>query len=146
MLRGHVACQRSGRRRVLSSINAGATRLYVRLGPMAYVMGHKQRAFACAGSGEQGLHTCQHRTLAYPKVLLGLEPYRGSDLPRGSGPVCIQGPGDLLWGSGLTEAWCLSSPRGALWPTRPVELGAVLRVVRRRRMGAMLLCYRRGYP
>jgi hypothetical protein len=113
---------------------------------MAYVMGHKQRAFACAGSGEQGLHTCQHRTLAYPKVLLGLEPYRGSDLPRGSGPVCIQGPGDLLWGSGLTEAWCLSSPRGALWPTRPVELGAVLRVVRRRRMGAMLLCYRRGYP
>jgi hypothetical protein len=80
---------------------------------MAYVMGHKQRAFACVGSGEQGLHTCQHRTPAYPKVLLVAEPCRGSDLPRGSGPVCIQGPGDLLWGSGLTEAWCLSSPRGA---------------------------------
>jgi hypothetical protein len=89
MLRGHVAHQRSGRRRVLSSINAGATRLYARLGPMAYVMGHKQRAIACAGSGEQGLHTCQHRTPAYPKVLLVPEPYRGSDLPRGSGPVCI---------------------------------------------------------
>jgi hypothetical protein len=65
---------------------------------MAYVMGHKQRAFACAESGEQGLHTCQHRTPAYPKVLLVPEPCRGLDLPRGSGPVCLQGPGDLLWG------------------------------------------------
>jgi hypothetical protein len=43
MLRGHVTCQRSGRRRVLSSINAGAARLRVRFGPIAYVMGHKQR-------------------------------------------------------------------------------------------------------
>ena len=43
MLRGNVARQRSGRRRDLSSINAGVARLYVRLGPMAYVMGHKQR-------------------------------------------------------------------------------------------------------
>jgi hypothetical protein len=146
MLRGHVARQRSGRRRVLSSINAGATRLYVRLGPMAYVMGHKQRAFACTGSREQGLHMCQHRTPAYPKVLLVPEPCRGSDLPWGSGPVCIQGPGDPLWGSGLTEAWCLSSPCGTLWSAHPVELGAVLRVARRRRMGAMPLCCRREYP
>ena len=138
MLRGHVARQRSDRRRVFSSINAGATRLYVRLGPMAYVMGHKQRAFSCAGSGDQSLHTCQHRTPAHPKVLV-LGPCRGSDLPRGSGPVCIQGPGDLLWGSGLTEAWCLSSPRGALWPAHPVELGTVLRAARRCRMGAMPL-------
>jgi hypothetical protein len=98
MLRGRVARQRSGRRHILSSINAGVTRLYVRLDPMAYVMGHKQRAFACAESGEQGLHTCQHRTPAYPKVLLVPEPCRGLDLPRGSGPVCLQGPGDLLWG------------------------------------------------
>jgi hypothetical protein len=146
MLRGHVARQRSGRRRVLSSINAGATRLYIRLGPMAYVMSHKQRALTCAGSGEQGLHMCQHRTPAYPKVLLVPKPCRGSDLPRGSGPVCIQGPGDLLWWSGLTEAWCLSLPRGALWPARPVELGAVHCAARRRRMGAMPLCSRRGYP
>jgi hypothetical protein len=104
MLRGHVARKRSGRRCVLSSINAGATQLYVRLGPMAYVMGHKQRAFARAGSRDQGLHTCQHRTPAYPKVLLVPEPHWGSDLPRGSGPIRIQGPGDLLWRSGLTEA------------------------------------------
>jgi hypothetical protein len=33
-----------------------------------------------------------------------------------------------------------------LWPAHPVELGAVLRVARRRRMGAMSLCCRRGYP
>jgi hypothetical protein len=32
MLRGHIARQRSGRRRVLSSINAGAARLHVRFG------------------------------------------------------------------------------------------------------------------
>jgi hypothetical protein len=43
MLRGHVARQRSGRRRVFSSINAGAARLFVRVGSVAYVMGHKQR-------------------------------------------------------------------------------------------------------
>jgi hypothetical protein len=44
MLRGHVARQHGGRRRVISSINAEAARLYgsyVRLGPLAYVTGHK---------------------------------------------------------------------------------------------------------
>jgi hypothetical protein len=46
MLRGHVARQRGGRRRVLSAINAEAARLYgpyVRLDPLAYVTGHKPR-------------------------------------------------------------------------------------------------------
>jgi hypothetical protein len=46
MLRGHVARQRGGRRRVLSAINAEEARLYgpyVRLGPLAYVAGHKPR-------------------------------------------------------------------------------------------------------
>jgi hypothetical protein len=46
MLRGHVARQRGGRWRVLSAINAEATRLYgpyVRLGPLAYVTGLKPR-------------------------------------------------------------------------------------------------------
>jgi hypothetical protein len=42
MLRGHVAHQRSGRRRVFSSINVGAARLLIRVSPVAYVMGHKQ--------------------------------------------------------------------------------------------------------
>jgi hypothetical protein len=43
MLRRNVTHQRSGRRRVFSSINVGAARLLVRVGPVAYVMGHKQR-------------------------------------------------------------------------------------------------------
>jgi hypothetical protein len=46
MLRGHVAHQRGDRRRVLSAINEEAVRLYgpyVRLGSLAYVMGHKPR-------------------------------------------------------------------------------------------------------
>jgi hypothetical protein len=112
---------------------------------MAYVMGHKLRAFACAGSGDQSLHTCQHQTPTYPKVLLVPGPCRGSNLPQGFGPVCIQGSGDLLWRSGLTEAWCLSLPRGALWLAHPTELGVVLHVARRRRMDVMPLCCRRGY-
>jgi hypothetical protein len=51
MLRGHVARQRSGRWHVFSSINAGAARLLVRVVLVAYVMGHKQRISARAGSG-----------------------------------------------------------------------------------------------
>jgi hypothetical protein len=46
MLRGHIARQRGDRRRVLSAINEEAVRLYgpyVRLGSLAYVMGHKPR-------------------------------------------------------------------------------------------------------
>jgi hypothetical protein len=43
---GYVACQRSGRRRVFSLINSRATRLLVKFGLVAYVMGHKQRVFA----------------------------------------------------------------------------------------------------
>jgi hypothetical protein len=46
MLRGHVARQRGGRRRILSAINAETPRLYgpyVRLGPLAYVTGLNSR-------------------------------------------------------------------------------------------------------
>jgi hypothetical protein len=46
MLRGHVARQHGGRRCVLSAINAEDARLYgpyVRLGPLAYITGHKPR-------------------------------------------------------------------------------------------------------
>jgi hypothetical protein len=44
MLRGRVARQRGGRWRVLLAKNAKTTQLYgpyVRLGPLAYVTGHK---------------------------------------------------------------------------------------------------------
>jgi hypothetical protein len=37
MLRGHVARQRGGRRCVFSSINAGAARLLIRFGPVAFL-------------------------------------------------------------------------------------------------------------
>jgi hypothetical protein len=46
MLRGRVARQRGGRRRVLSAINAKTAQPYepyVRLGPLAYVTGYKPR-------------------------------------------------------------------------------------------------------
>jgi hypothetical protein len=46
MLRGHVARQRDGRRRVLFAINGEAAQLYgpyVRLGLLAYVTSHKTR-------------------------------------------------------------------------------------------------------
>jgi hypothetical protein len=46
MLRGHVACQRGGRRRVLSAITAEAARRYgpcVKPSLLAYVTGHKLR-------------------------------------------------------------------------------------------------------
>jgi hypothetical protein len=46
MLRGRVAHQRGGRRRVLFAINAKAAQLYgpyVRLGLLAYVTSHKSR-------------------------------------------------------------------------------------------------------
>jgi hypothetical protein len=51
-----------------------------------------------------------------------------------------------FWGSGLTGMCCLSLPRGALWPAHVVGSSAVLRVARRRRMGAVSSCCRRGYP
>jgi hypothetical protein len=50
MTRGLIACQRGGRRCVLSAINTEAARLYgpyVRLGPLAYVTCHKP----CGSSG-----------------------------------------------------------------------------------------------
>jgi hypothetical protein len=50
MLRGRVACQRGGRRHVLSAINAKTTQPhepFVRLGLLAYVTGHKPRG--CGG-------------------------------------------------------------------------------------------------
>jgi hypothetical protein len=69
---------------------------------MAYVMGHKQRAFACAGSGEQGLYTCQHRTLHTPRPFsvrnpAGVRIYPGApDLYVYRDPVTLDGGPVLL--------------------------------------------------
>jgi hypothetical protein len=56
MPRGHIARQRGGRRRVLSAINAEAARLYghyARLGPLAYVTGHKPRSSSGSSPGRE---------------------------------------------------------------------------------------------
>jgi hypothetical protein len=56
MLREHVARQRGGRRRVLSTVNAEAARLcgpYVRLGPLVYVTGHKPRGSSGSPPGRE---------------------------------------------------------------------------------------------
>jgi hypothetical protein len=56
MSRGLVTCQRGGRRRVLSVINAEVERLlgpYVRLGPLAYVTGLKSSGSSGAPPGQE---------------------------------------------------------------------------------------------
>jgi hypothetical protein len=56
MSRGLVACQRGGRRRVLSAINAEVERLhglYVRLSPLAYVTGLKPNGSSGAPPGQE---------------------------------------------------------------------------------------------
>jgi hypothetical protein len=56
MSRGLVACQRGGRRRVLSAINAEVEQLhgpYVRLGPLAYVTGLKPSGSRGAPPGQE---------------------------------------------------------------------------------------------
>jgi hypothetical protein len=50
---------------------------------------HGPQATGLRLRGEQGMYTCQHRTPAYLKVLLGPEPCYGLDLPGGSGLVCL---------------------------------------------------------
>jgi hypothetical protein len=56
MSRGLVACQRGGRRRVPSAINVEVERLhgpYVRLGPLAYVIGLKPSGSSGAPPGQE---------------------------------------------------------------------------------------------
>jgi hypothetical protein len=56
MSRGLVACQRGGRRRVPSAINAEIERLhgpYVRLGPLAYITGLKPSSSSGAPPGQK---------------------------------------------------------------------------------------------
>jgi hypothetical protein len=102
MLRGHIAHQRSGRRRVLSSINAGATRLYVRLDPMAYVMatssgpsptqGAESKACTCVST--EPLHNPRSFSFRNPA---GVRTYPGApDLYVYRGPVTLSGGPVLL--------------------------------------------------
>ena len=125
MLRGHVAHQRGGRRHILSAINAEAARLwgpYIRLGPLAAVMGHKPRA-------GQGLDTCQHWTLTHVGVLPVPRPCQCPDLTRrdlrptrvtrhaflGAPDLYIQGSGVPLWRSRPNDASWGLLPFLATW-------------------------------
>jgi hypothetical protein len=77
---------------------------------------------------------CTHQGPSRSGTLLGFGPTRGLRTCMYIGARCP------------FEVWCLFLPRGAFWPAHPVGSGAVLRVARRRRMGAMSPCCRRGYP
>jgi hypothetical protein len=89
MLRGHVARRPSAQwqatRPLLNKCKGYTALRQARPDGLC----HGPHAMGLRLRGEQGMYTCQHRTPAYPKVLLGLEPCRGLDLLGGSGPVCL---------------------------------------------------------
>jgi hypothetical protein len=138
MLRGHVAHQRGGRQRVLSAINARAARLYgpyVRLGPLAYVTGHKPRASSGSLPKRGAWGKAWTRVSTGPLLMPGSSPSRdlakawtllggtwgppeGPVLPSlGAPDLYVQGSGVSLWRSGTNDAswevlsflamWCL---------------------------------------
>jgi hypothetical protein len=114
MLRGHVARQCGGRRRVLSAINAEAAQRYgprVRPSPLAYVMGHKPRGSSgfLPEWGVQGM--AWMRVSTGPLVKPGSSPF-GTLLRPGSYSAGLgaypRDPTCLLGSSGLvcTGVWC----------------------------------------
>jgi hypothetical protein len=109
MSRGLVACLCNGRRRVLSAINAEAPRLYgpyVRLGPLAYVMGHA----AVAGLCLSGKHRARAGHVSAP------DPYSCRGPP---GPGTLPRPGPYLGGLGAYPR----DPARPLGSSRPVRTG-----------------------
>jgi hypothetical protein len=169
MSRGLVACQRGGRRRVPSAINAEVERLhgpYVRLGPLAYVTGLKPSSSSGAPPGQEvplrGGHVSAPDPyscwgLPGPGALPGPSPYsegpgaypRDPTCPLGSfGPVSIGvrrpfGGPDLSMHLGK---FYLSLPCGVPNPALAVGSGAASRATRGCRMGAVSSYCRRGYP
>jgi hypothetical protein len=170
MLRGHVACQRGGRQRVLSAINtetAWLQRPDVMPRTLAYVTGHKPRG--SSGSppkrGAQGKAWTRvstrpllmsgsflSRDLTVAQTLLGgtWGPPEGPGMPSWElrtcmyrGPVPLCGGPDPMMHPGV---YYLYLPRGALRPTHVVGSGAILRVAWRRRTCTTSSYSRRGYP
>jgi hypothetical protein len=79
MLRGRVTRQRGGRRRVLSAINAKTAQLYgpyVRLGPLAYVTGHKPRGRGGSPHERGAYNKVWTRVGTGPLPVLGSSPSR----------------------------------------------------------------------
>jgi hypothetical protein len=127
-----------------SSINAGAARLFVRVGPVSYVMGHKQRVSSWAGSGGEARTRVSAGPLHTPGSFSLRDPAGVRTYPKA--PDSCVGVRCHYVRSGLTGVWCFSLPRGVLWPAHPAGSGAVLHAARGRRMGAMPSCSMRGYP
>jgi hypothetical protein len=122
MLRGHVARQRNGRRRVFSSINAGGCTAFRQGRPSSLCHGPQAAGLLLSGKHRRGPHTCQRRTPAHTRVLLAPRHCWGSDLPEGSrlvyrGPVSLRG-GQPYWG-------VVSFP--AMWPPLACPSGGVRR-------------------
>jgi hypothetical protein len=170
MLRGHVARQRGGKRRVLSAINAETARHYgpcVRPSPLAYVMGHKPRDSSgfLPEQGAQGRAwtrvstgpllksgSSPFRDLAKARILLG-----GTwGLPEGPGmpswePRTCMHRGPVFYCGGPVPMmhpgmYYLPLSHGAFRPAHVVGSGAILRVTWRRCTCTAPSYCRRGYP
>jgi hypothetical protein len=170
MSRGLVACQRGGRRRVLSVINAEVERLlgpYVRLDPLAYVMGLKPSGSSGAPLGQEVPLERWTRVSTGPLFVSGLPglgalpgsgPYSEGPRAYPRDPVCPLGSsGPVSTGVQRPSAevrtyrCTLGSfifPCHAVLPTLPMRWGRVLLPVRPGgcRTGAASSYCRRGYP
>ena len=106
MPRGQVARQHGGRRRILSTINVEAARLYepcARLGPLAYVTGHKPRGSSGTPPRPGPYSAGPGAYLRDPACPLGSPgPFiQGSGVPQRSG--AIDAPRDVL---SFLATWC----------------------------------------
>jgi hypothetical protein len=89
----------------------------------------------CHGPQAAGLHL-SGKWRARPTHVSALDPCTHQG-PSRSVTLLEFGPTRRLWTCMYIGVRCPSLPRGALWPAHPVGSGAVLRVARRRRMGAV---------
>jgi hypothetical protein len=125
MLRGHIAHQCGGRRRVLSIINAEAAQRYgprVRPSPLAYVTGHKPRDSSrfLPERGAQG--RVWTRVSTGPLLKPGSSPSRDlarRDLgpTRGTQHAFLGAPDSYAQGSSVLL--CASGPNDASWDVLP---------------------------
>jgi hypothetical protein len=109
MPRGHVACQRGGRRRVLSAINGEAARLYgpyVRLSPLSRATSHA----AAAGLRLSGKRRARAGHVPAP------DPYSCRGPP---GPGTLPRPGPYSEGPGAYPR----DPACPLGSSKPVRTG-----------------------
>jgi hypothetical protein len=170
MLRGHVARQRGGKRRVLSAINAETVRRYgpcVRPSPLAYVTGHKPRDSSEFLPERGAQDRAWTRVITGPLLKSGSSPFRDLakarillggtwGLPKGPGmpswePRTCMHRGSVFYYGGPVPMmhpgmYYLPLSRGAFRPAHVVGSGAILRVTWRRCTCTAPSYCRRGYP